>query len=291
MIKAIIKKQLFTAEGKINLAVNIEIKNGEFTTIFGNSGTGKTTILRILAGLLDPEEGLIEVDSETWFDSRRKINLLPQKRHIGFVFEDYALFPNMTVRQNLEFAASHRKEKSFIDELLQMVGLNEFTGRSPAGLSAGQKQRVALIRAIARQPKILLLDEPLSALDVEMRLRLQDEIMKIYRRFGMTIILVSHDLPEIFKLSRSVFLLEGGKITKFDNPADMFIKKGLSGDFTFAGKIIDIQEGRNIVIVQIGNNLMQITPTAEELKHFNIGDKIIVLASSFYYSFKQGGGK
>ena len=107
----------------------------------------------------------------------------------------------------------------------------------------------------------------------------------------MTIILVSHDLPEIFKLSRSVFLLEGGKITKFDNPADMFIKKGLSGDFTFAGKIIDIQEGRNIVIVQIGNNLMQITPTAEELKHFNIGDKIIVLASSFYYSFKQGGGK
>jgi molybdate transport system ATP-binding protein len=291
MIKANIRKELFTAQGKINLAVDIEIKNGEFATIFGKSGTGKTTILRILAGLVDPEEGFIEVDKKVWFDSRRKINFLPQERHIGFVFEDYALFPNMTVRQNLEFAASYRKEKSFIDELLRMVGLYEFVNRRPAELSAGQKQRVALIRALARKPKVFLFDEPLSALDTETRFRIQDEILHLYRRFGTTTILVSHHVPEVFKLSRVVFLLEEGKIARCGKPIDVFIEEKLSDDFSFVGEVIDIQEAHNTVIVRIGNKLTQITPTEQELKHLNIGDKIMVTASSFCYSFNQGGGK
>jgi len=288
MIKARIKKQLFTAQGKTNLEVDIEIKKGEFATIFGKSGTGKTTILRMLAGLVDPEEGFIQVDDEVWFDSRSKINLPPQKRQIGFVFENYALFPNMTVRQNLEFALPHNKKKTdFADELLYMAGLEEFADRRPTELSGGQKQRVALIRAIARQSKVFLFDEPLSALDAETRLRIQDEILQIYRRFGTTTILVSHDLPEVFKLSRFVFVLEEGRIIRCGKPADVFIEGKLNGDFTFTAEIVDIQKPRNMAIVRIENRLVQITPTAEDMGRLNIGDKIIVTAKQLSYSFKK----
>ncbi|MFA5351344.1 MAG: ATP-binding cassette domain-containing protein [Candidatus Omnitrophota bacterium] len=224
MIKARLKKQLFTVQGKTNLEIDFEIKKGEFATIFGKSGTGKTTILRMLAGLVDPEEGYIQVDGQVWFDSCRKINLPPQKRQVGFAFENYALFPNMTVRQNLEFALARNKNKSdFTDELLKMSGLKEFAGRRPTELSGGQKQRVALIRAIARESKVFLFDEPLSALDTGTRLWIQDALLGIYMRFGTTAILVSHDLPEVFKLSRLVFVIEEGKIIRSGKPADVFI--------------------------------------------------------------------
>jgi molybdate transport system ATP-binding protein len=284
MIKASIRKELFTVQGKINLVADIEIKKGDFATIFGKSGTGKTTILRMLAGLVEPDEGFIEVDSEIWFDSRRKINLSPQKRRIGFVFEDYALFPNMTVRQNLEFAMSGKSNNPSIDELLQLVDLKKFADRSPAELSAGQKQRVALIRAVAKQPRIFLLDEPLSALDTEMRLRLQDAILGIYKRFGTTTILVSHDLPEIFRLSQLVFVLEEGKVTKIGKPLDVFFKSKLNSTSNFIGEVVDIKEACNIIIVQMGNELIQTALTTQELKNFKIGDRIIILGDSFLSS-------
>ena len=288
MIKARLKKQLFTAQGKINLEVDLEIKEGEFATIFGKSGAGKTTILRILAGLVDPEEGFIQVGDEVWFDSCSKINLPPQKRQIGFVFENYALFPNMTVRDNLEFALPHNKKNTnFADELLSMAELREFAGRRPTELSGGQKQRVALIRAIARQPKIFLFDEPLSALDAETRAWIQDEILRLYKRFGTTTVLVSHDLPEVFKLSRFVFVLESGRIIRSGKPADVLIEGRLNEDFTFTAEIIDIQESQNAAIVRIGNRLVQITPAPGELARFNIGEKIMVTAKQLSYSLKK----
>jgi molybdate transport system ATP-binding protein len=279
---------LFTAQGKINLEVDFEIKGGEFATIFGKSGTGKTTILRMLAGLLDPEEGFIQVGDEVWFDSCGKINLPPQKRQIGFVFENYALFPNMTVRENLEFAQPHNKNRAgFTDELLSMAGLMEFAGRRPAELSGGQKQRVALIRAIARQPKVFLFDEPLSALDAQTRLWIQDGILRFYKRFGGTTVLVSHDLPEVFKLSHFVFMLEAGKIIRSGKPVDVFIGDNLSEDFTFAAEIIDVKESQNAVVVRIGNRLVQVTPRAEDLARLNIGAEIIVTARQLSYSLKK----
>lgn len=292
MIKARLKKQLFTVQGKINLEVDFEIKKGEFATIFGKSGTGKTTILRILAGLLDPEEGFIQVGDEVWFDSCSKINLPPQKRQIGFVFENYALFPNMTVRDNLEFAVPHNKNRTgFTDELLNMAGLREFAGRRPTELSGGQKQRVALIRAIARQPKVFLFDEPLSALDAETRLWIQDEILKLHKRFGITTILVSHDLPEVFRLSHFVFMLEAGKIIRSGKPVDVFIGDKLSEDLTFAAEIIDVQKPQNAVVVRVGNRLVQITPRAGDLAGLNIGAEIIVTAKELSYSFKEQEGE
>ena len=199
-IRIDIKKKMLSANGEMNLDINTTLQMGELITLFGPSGAGKTTLLRIMAGLVQPDSGHLEVDGEVWFDSDKKINLPPQQRGIGFMFQDYALFPNMTVEENLAFAQDE-KDNSRITELIDTFGLNEFRKRKPAGLSGGQKQRVALARALARKPNLLLLDEPLSALDASMRTSLQDEIAHAHQLFGATTLLVSHDMNEVFRLS------------------------------------------------------------------------------------------
>ncbi len=301
MIKSILKKELHTAEGPLSLAVDLEIENGNFVSLFGQSGAGKTTILRMIAGLTPPREELVAVEGEVWFDSRKKINLPAHKRQIGFVFQDYSLFPHMTVRENLEFALYDRKDKGMIDELLDMVHLTELQNRRPDDLSGGQKQRVALARAVVRQPKIFLLDEPLSALDVDLRLKLQEEILielffnirtnahpriddiewafrsfnkeklnKIYKRFGTTTLFVSHDLSEVFKLSSRVFVLQKGKIVK-------------CGKFKFVGQVLEICKDKviNILTIQIGNTLTKVVATDCEIQDIHVGDRIIVAAKAF----------
>ena len=140
--------------------------------------------MRLIAGLETPDSGVIDVDGEVWFDSGKKINLPPQRRSIGFVFQDYALFPTMSVRDNLLFAAETAQQRHNVDELLELIELTNLAQRLPATLSGGQKQRVALARALVRHPKILLLDEPLSALDPSMRQKLQDELALIHERSG-----------------------------------------------------------------------------------------------------------
>ncbi|HQK41040.1 MAG TPA: ATP-binding cassette domain-containing protein, partial [Flavobacterium alvei] len=171
-----IEKKMFTVNGEINLAIQTSIKMGELVALFGSSGAGKTTLLRILAGLVTPDKGIIKFGETVWFDSGNRINIPPQNRNISLMFQDYALFPNMTVEGNIQFAQSEKDDQA-VDELLSVFGLNEFRKHKTNGLSGGQKQRVALARALARKPQLLLLDEPLSALDATMRASLQDEIV------------------------------------------------------------------------------------------------------------------
>lgn len=272
-----------TAKGPLSLEIDLKIEAGEFVSIFGESGAGKTTVLRMIAGLTTPDEGTIETDTELWFDSARKINLPVQRRRIGFVFQDYSLFPHMSVRENLEFALQDKKEKAMIAELLEVVGLSELMHQRPNQLSGGQKQRVALIRALVRRPQLYLLDEPLSAVDLEWRLKLQEEILKIYRRFKTTTVFVSHDLSEVFKLSGRVFILERGRITKSGPPEQVFFKDNLSGKFKFAGETIEIKKADliNIVIVRVGNNLIKVVAADEEIAGLKTGDKVIVSAKAF----------
>lgn len=283
MIKIKIRKQLIAAEGNMDLVIDLEVKEKEFITLFGKSGAGKTTILRILAGLTQPDEGFIKVGNEIWLDVERKINLSPQIRKIGFVFQDYVLFPNMTVKENLEYALESKMDKAVIDKLLEVVDLKELQDRKPDTLSGGQKQRTALARALVRNPKILLLDEPLSALDAGMRLRLQDEIIKIHKQFNITTILASHDLAEILKLSNKVFFIEKGIIVKSGIPPDVFTKENISGKFKFIGEIIDIQKNDVVYIltVLIGNNITKVIATENELEDLKIGDKVTVASKAF----------
>jgi molybdate transport system ATP-binding protein len=283
MINFRFTKQLITTEGTINLQVEQEIGEHDFVTLYGKSGAGKTTTLRILAGLITPGEGYIRVINDVWFDSRQGINLPPQERPIGFVFQNYALFPNMTVRKNLEYALVSRKDRHIVDELLEVVDLENLAHRKPDTLSGGQRQRVALARALVRRPKILLLDEPLSALDMEMRLKLQDAILNIHRRFNITTILVSHNFSEIFKLSNRVLIIHRGEIIKTGAPADVFIGKKLSGKFKFEGEILQKQKSDVVYIltVSIGNNLVKVIATEAEAAQLQTGDRVIVASKAF----------
>lgn len=221
MLKIDIEREMLTSEGKNLLKVDLEIAENELLCLFGHSGAGKTTLLRILAGLFNPTRGFISFNGQVWYDSSKKINLSPQQRNVGYMFQDYALFPNMTVRKNIEFAQRTRNAEG-VDTLLSHFGLEALQKQYPAKLSGGQKQRVALARALAAKPNLLLLDEPLSALDYDMRLKLQEEILKAHELLNSVTLLVSHDKDEVHKLATSVILLRNGAIIGQGEPEEVF---------------------------------------------------------------------
>ncbi|HZZ75590.1 MAG TPA: ATP-binding cassette domain-containing protein [Puia sp.] len=283
MIKFSAYKILDTAEGKMPLDVSFHLEKGQLITLFGKSGTGKTTILRILAGLTKADKSLIEVENETWDHAEKKIHIAVQRRSIGFVFQDYALFPNLTVKENLEFALPHAKDRKMVSELMQMMELDKLQNIRPTQLSGGQKQRVALARAIARKPKILLLDEPLSAVDDEMRLKLQDYIYKVHQYYKLTTIFVSHHLPEIFRLSDHVIILDKGKIIKQGKPVDVFTEQRISNKFEVTGEVIEIRKSDIAFVVSIisQNNIIKILATESEVEHLKVGSKVLVVSKLF----------
>jgi molybdate transport system ATP-binding protein len=222
MIRFQANKTLITSYGKLKLDVAFELEKGQLLTLYGPSGAGKTTILRILSGLTDVISGQVTVDGETWLDTRQKILLPTQKRSIGFVFQDFALFPHLSVKENLRYALPKGDDRRLMDELVRLMELGPLQDVRPAFLSGGQQQRVALARAIIRRPGLLLLDEPLSALDDDMRHRLQDYIERIRHHFELTTVLVSHHLPEILRLSDKVIWLDKGKILQEGTPQMLF---------------------------------------------------------------------
>jgi len=283
MIQIDITKPLHTSEGTIDLIVNKEIQNGDFLTLFGKSGSGKTTLLRILAGLETPKSGKIIVDDVVWFDSEKKINLPPQKREVGLVFQDYALFPNMSVQKNLEFALKDKKDTNKVDEILEIMEIENLSKMKPEHLSGGQKQRVAVARSLMSSPKMLLLDEPLSALDSAMRLKLQDELHSIHQRFNITSILVSHDISEVFRLSNRVFKISLGQITDDGNPSEVFANQNISGKFKVVGEVLSIVKSDILYIVEVlaHNEIIKVTTVKSDIEALNIGDKILLSSKAF----------
>lgn len=219
MIALDIRKQMLTAGGLRTLEVSVEIPRNSLTCIFGPSGSGKTTLLRMIAGLVKPDKGSISINSIPVYDSGKKISLSPQQRHVGYMFQDYALFPNMSVEKNIRFAQGYEKDKALVEALIHEFGLDNLRRQKPDKLSGGQKQRVALARAIAAKPDVLLLDEPLSAVDEDMRLSLQDEIIKAHTIFSMTTLMVSHDRAEIARLSTHLLPIRQGKADELKKTA------------------------------------------------------------------------
>ncbi len=277
MIDIDIKKELHGSQGVMNLDVNLNINNKDFIALTGLSGSGKTTLLRSLAGL-EKAQGIIKVDNEIWQDEKEFLPV--QKRKIGFVFQDYALFPNMTVIENLFFV---NKDKELANHLLKITDLEALANRLPNSLSGGQKQRVSLCRAMMNRPKLLLMDEPLSALDPSMRIKLQDEILQLHKEFETTTILVSHDPSEIYKLSNRVIVLKDGNIIDDGDAKSVLLKTSGSAKFSFEGKLLDIVKVDviNVAIVAIGQQLVEVTITSNEAKELKVGQDVRVSTKAF----------
>jgi len=277
MIKIEIDKKLYGAKGEMNLHAHLKIEEGDFVALAGQSGSGKTTLLRILAGL-EEANGVIEVGDEVW--KNEKSILSPQKRKIGFVFQDYALFPNMTVEQNLLFV---KRDKALAQYLLRITDLTGLKGRFPHTLSGGQKQRISLCRAMMNRPKLLLMDEPLSALDPAMRTKLQQEILYLHKEFGTTTIMVSHDPSEIYRLASRVVVLDLGRIVNDGTPKEVLLKMSGSQKFSFEGEVLDIVKVDviYIAILSIGQQLVEVVVTQEEVKRLEIGQRVTVSTKAF----------
>ena len=201
--------------GDFLLDVKMEVGN-EVLGLVGNSGCGKSLTLRCIAGIEKPDRGRIVLDGVTLFDSEKHINLTPQKRHTGLMFQNYALFPNMTVRQNIRAGTLRDKQTEQerdrkVSDIMDSFGLSALAQHYPSQLSGGQQQRTALARILVSEPRILMLDEPFSALDSELKFHMEAEVRDVIRHFGKTVILVSHDRGEAFRLSDRIAMMHDGR--------------------------------------------------------------------------------
>ena len=274
MLDFSLRKNLSAADGPMTLDIQVQLSWGKVINLYGPSGAGKTSILRMLAGLMQPDQGWIKIKQESWYDSAQHFFKKPKDRHLGFIFQDYALFPNMTVRENLLFALDRDSSKKTVDELIDLIELGSLQDRKPATLSGGQKQRVALARALVRKPDLLLLDEPLSALDHAIRKKLQQYILDLHTKYDLTTILVSHDLNEIMAMADVVIRLEKGKIVEMGELQEIQFE---TQEHIVRGNVTEVGEDRRGHFVLLTNGVQtEKVYYVPEKENFGIGDRCIV---------------
>ncbi len=231
------------------------------TVLFGPSGGGKSTILRCLAGLERPDEGMIRFGEQTWFDAQRQIFWTPQKRDIGYLFQEHALFPHMRVESNIAYGLkglSREARRKKVAEMLDLFGLNGTERRFPHQISGGQQQRVALARVLVRRPRLLLLDEPFSALDAPLREEIRPELRQVLNQFDVPVMLVTHDRSEVIALGDRVVVVDGGQIPQtglvheiFNRPVDMSVARIVGMETVVTGTVVRAQDG--LATVAIGD--------------------------------------
>lgn len=236
--------------------INCEIKKGEFVTLLGPSGCGKSTLLRCIAGLTSVTSGHILLDGQDL------VPVSPQKRGIGMVFQSYALFPNMNVEQNVAFGLRMQKvnpddSRKRVAEILRLVELTDFANRYPHQMSGGQCQRVALARSLVTQPRLLLLDEPLSALDAKVRLTLREEIRRLQQELGITTVFVTHDQEEALSMADRVAVMRGGRLEQCAPPAELYGRPATAFVAEFVGTMNRIpgRTGDDHVVEVLGRRL------------------------------------
>jgi molybdate transport system ATP-binding protein len=243
---------------EVNADLRIPLDQSPVTVLFGPSGSGKTTLLRLLAGLDRPDEGSISFQGCEWFDSERGIHLPPQKRRAAFLFQDYALFPHLTVAANIRFAARPEKAR----ELLKAFGLEELAARRPHAISGGEQQRVALARALAADPALLLLDEPLSALDAPARSRMRHELRRMLVDAGVPAVVVTHDRMEAVALGDWMAVIVDGRIRQcgpiqevFRHPADALVAGSVGVENVLPARVSSREGG--LITIEVGGSTLQ----------------------------------
>lgn len=232
--------------------LNLSVEEGSFTTLLGSSGSGKTTILKLIAGFLEPQSGIIKIDENV-------VNgILPNKRKVGFVFQDYALFPHLTVEKNLLYGLNLRKNnseqkklnKEIVFQTAKTLGIENLLNRFPSELSGGQQQRVALGRSLVLEPKILLMDEPLSSLDTNLRIKVREELREIQERLKITTIYVTHDREEAFSLSDKIAVMQKGKIIQYDSSENLYFNPKTKFSALFLGNSNFIEQNDKFFLIR-----------------------------------------
>jgi molybdate transport system ATP-binding protein len=248
-----------TPSVSVSAELDLESGNGRIMVLFGPSGSGKTTILRCLAGLDRPQQGFIRYEEETWFDADRGIHLPPQMRRLGYVSQEYSLFPHLTVEQNIRFGMTPEPSdaRTRVAELLRTVHLEGLADRRPAQLSGGERQRVALARVLARRPRLILLDEPLAALDLPLREPMRRELREFLRSIDAPSVLVTHDRVDALAIGDRMAVLVGGSVRQagsvedvFSRPLDAVVAATVGVETVVPGEVVDDTDG--LLTVRIG---------------------------------------
>lgn len=282
---------LETRLNTFHLSLRFSAKSGQTIVLLGESGSGKTTVLRLLAGLLYPERGHILLDDTLYFDSMMHIALPPQERPFGYVFQDYVLFPHLNVFENIAFGlhAQHLPRQLIrqrVGKALEQVHLSGFEQRRPAQLSGGQQQRVAIARALALQPALLLLDEPLSALDVQTRREIRQELHRILAEVGITTVLVTHHYLEALVFGQQILVLDAGKVIQQGDQRDLltyprssYVAELIGVNF-FRGHIVR-QETNTLYVIQLQNGTQSMEIVAA-LKEHTPTEKVLTSGEDAY---------
>ena len=255
-------KKSFTEGEAVLDNISVEISKGEFITLLGSSGCGKTTTLRIIAGLEQPDAGSV------WLDGREVTGLEPNQRDVNTVFQNYALFPHMNVAENIGYGLKLKKVpkseiRKKVSQMLELVQLEGYEKRKPSELSGGQKQRVAIARALVNNPKVLLLDEPLGALDLQLRRAMQIELKHLQKKLGITFIYITHDQEEAINMSDRIAVMKDGRIEQIGTPDEIYNHPKTSHVATFVGNanilhgVAESIQGEN-AIVKIGNDRVNV---------------------------------
>jgi molybdate transport system ATP-binding protein len=243
----VLRAEARTKLGALELEVALEVRAGECLALAGPSGAGKTSVLRIAAGLVRPERGLVEANGETWLDTKRGVDVPPERRRCGYVFQEYALFPHLSAWQNVAYSLrgiprAQRRERAH--ELLDRFGLRQLADARPRTLSGGERQRVAVARALARKPDVLLLDEPLSALDARTRASASRELAAVLRDVEVPALLVTHDFAEAAQLGDRVGVIDAGRVVQEGTPSELAAapRSAFVADFTGAVVLTGVAE-------------------------------------------------
>ena len=282
-------KKSFTEGEAVLDNISLEISKGEFITLLGSSGCGKTTTLRIIAGLEQPDVGSV------WLDGREVTGLEPNQRDVNTVFQNYALFPHMNVAENIGYGLKLKKVpkseiRKKVSQMLELVQLKGYEKRKPSELSGGQKQRVAIARALVNNPKVLLLDEPLGALDLQLRRAMQIELKHLQKKLGITFIYITHDQEEAINMSDRIAVMKDGCIEQIGTPDEIYNHPKTSYVATFVGNanilhgVAESVQGEN-VIVKIGNDRVIVKletsqQDTEEKQHLAAGEKVTLAVRS-----------
>ena len=282
-------KKSFTEGEAVLDNISLEISKGEFITLLGSSGCGKTTTLRIIAGLEQPDAGSV------WLDGREVTGLEPNQRDVNTVFQNYALFPHMNVAENIGYGLKLKKVpkseiRKKVSQMLELVQLEGYEKRKPSELSGGQKQRVAIARALVNNPKVLLLDEPLGALDLQLRRAMQIELKHLQKKLGITFIYITHDQEEAINMSDRIAVMKDGCIEQIGTPDEIYNHPKTSYVATFVGNanilhgVAESIQGEN-AIVKIGNDRVIVKletsqQDTEEKQHLAAGEEVTLAVRS-----------